>query len=273
MTSSNQGINFSNPCPVTKYSYNNSESRDPIEWNVLGYKTQEKDDVAKAKSILLLSTNVTAAEQLNSALSGLGFVSRSLTSKHKVFKDQSAVELDAKALSDKIERFRAELFRDYLDLVSDPEFLVSAIQLGDRVSISNKNLNTDSEQLNSKTNDEEAAVALAAQLHPIPGKHHVLLKPLKNPPTLAGKIFAATQLSILGMHHTGISAQAILMWPKTEFNEHDVKLVAAKILTSVQTALLLKLSPEQIDQIWTDQDEYLSFVSGPELPDDNHPTE
>jgi hypothetical protein len=114
---------------------------------------------------------------------------------------------------------------------------------------------------------------ILALIHPSPGKHHTLLKPLKNPPTLAGKVFAATQLSILGMHHTGIRAQAILMWPQTQFNEHDVKLVAAKILTSVQTALLLTLSPEQTDQIWTDQDEYLSFVSTPELPDDNHPTE
>ena len=143
MTSSNQGINFDNPFPVSKY--NHAGSRYPVEWRVFGYKTQSKADVSKASAILLLSTNITAAEHLNGALGGLGFVSGSLTSKHKVFKENSDVELAAKALSEKIERFRAELFRDYLDLVSDPEFLVSAIELGNRVTISDNSLNKDCE--------------------------------------------------------------------------------------------------------------------------------
>ena len=128
MTSSNQTINFDNPFPVSMY--NNAGSRDPVEWRVFGYKTQSKADVSKASAILLLSTNITAAERLNGALNGLGFVSGSLSSKHKVYKDNSDVELAAKALSEKIERFRAELFRDYLDLVSDPEFLISVSSLG-----------------------------------------------------------------------------------------------------------------------------------------------
>lgn len=145
MTSNNQGVNYANPSPVTEHSYDDKGYSTPIEWRVFGYKTQSKDDVAKAKSILLLSTNVTAAEHLNGVLNGLGFVSRSLTSKCKKFKWNSEAELAAKALSEKIERFRAELFRDYLDLVSDPEFLVSAIKLGDRVSISNHSLDEDSE--------------------------------------------------------------------------------------------------------------------------------
>lgn len=133
MSSSNQGDSMYKPFIHARYI---PYSQGRYENHVFGFPCQHKLEVAKVKKILLLSQEVTAVTHLNNVIQGMGYVSGSLTSQDKIFKKNSEVELAAKALAEKIERFRAELYREYLDLVSDPEFLVSAIELGDRVSVS-----------------------------------------------------------------------------------------------------------------------------------------
>lgn len=125
--------------------------------------------------------------------------------------------------------------------------------------------------LEQERNDK--ATKLAAQLHPYPGRHHFLIKPLKQQPTMSEKIQAATHISTMGIHHSGISTQAKLMWPLREFTEYDVELMAARFLAHLLTALLPLLPHQQIDKIWIDQGEYLSFVEEPESPDENNPDE
>jgi hypothetical protein len=135
---------------VTKYDHqcdsrNLPARREPVEWSVLGFTTSDKEDINKVRTANLLNENVSGLENIGVSLRSLESISAIITSESKVYPANSEAELAAKALSEKIERFRAELFCDYLDLVTDPEFLVAAIKLGDRVSISDHSLNEDSE--------------------------------------------------------------------------------------------------------------------------------
>jgi len=122
-------------------------------------------------------------------------------------------------------------------------------------------------------NDQEReaqAVKVAEQLHPYPGKRHVLIKPLPRKPTVAGKTQAAIGIATLGIHHCGISLKANLMWPARVFHDHDVEMAASNTLDLVLTALLKVLPPQEIEQILKDQVGLLSFADGSELPDDNN---
>jgi hypothetical protein len=112
---------------------------------VLGFTTSDKEDINKVRTANLLNENVSGLENIGVSLRSLESISAIITSESKVYPANSEAELAAKALSEKIGRFRAELFCDYLDLVTDPEFLVAAIKLGDRVSISDHSLNEDRE--------------------------------------------------------------------------------------------------------------------------------
>jgi hypothetical protein len=124
--------------------------------------------------------------------------------------------------------------------------------------------------IDNNTRKNEEARVLAAKLHPYPGKQYALLKPLPRKPTLAGKASDAIAVATMGIHHCGISVKAELMWPATEFHDHDVEMAAFKTLGLVLTALLKVLPPQQIDQVLKDQVELLSFADGSELPDDKN---
>jgi hypothetical protein len=115
------------------------------EWSVLGFTTTNESDVKKAKSALVLHENVSGLRCVMRSIKELNSAALLISSKGKVYPEGSEAELVAKALSEKIECFRAELFHDYLDLVTDPEFLIAAVKLGDRVNISDNSLNKDSE--------------------------------------------------------------------------------------------------------------------------------
>lgn len=118
---------------ITKYSYVNpkvSRGRTPVEWNVLGFNTSNKEDIAKAKAILQLSDSVTAADHLTTALHSLRFVADRLS------KQSSQAQL----LSEDIENFREKLHSNYLDLLADPIFIAELLNLGDGCSISDNSL-------------------------------------------------------------------------------------------------------------------------------------
>ena len=113
-------------------------------------------------------------------------------------------------------------------------------------------------------------VVLANFLNPNPGKLHEL-KVVVPKPTLEQKVRAAVWVSGMGIHQAGVDTQARLMWPLTKFSELEVSKEAARTLGGVLVALLEVLPHQQIEQIWTDQGERLSFVEEPELLDDkNH---
>jgi hypothetical protein len=111
------------------------------EWSVLGFTTANELDVKKAKSALVLHENVSGLHSVMRSLNELRVVAARIL----IEKDPALQNIKAKALHEKIECFRAELFHDYLDLVTDPEFLIAVVKLGDRVSISDNGLNEHSE--------------------------------------------------------------------------------------------------------------------------------
>jgi hypothetical protein len=134
---------------VTKYEHicDSNEKiigRKPAEWSVLGFTTSNADDVKKAKSAMVLHESVSGLQSVMTSINELETVASRISSKYKVYPSGSEAGVAAKALSEKIKCFRSELFRDYLDLVTDPEFLIAAVKLGDRVSISNHSFNEDS---------------------------------------------------------------------------------------------------------------------------------
>ncbi|MBB1308558.1 hypothetical protein H5162_03750 [Pseudoalteromonas sp. SR41-8] len=103
------------------------------------------------------------------------------------------------------------------------------------------------------------SVALANLLNPNPGKVHELSIFVPKP-TMEQKVRAAAWISGMGIHQAGVDTQARLMWPLTKFSELDVSREAARTLGSVLVALVGALPPQQIEQIWIDQGERLSFV-------------
>ena len=111
----------------------------------------------------------------------------------------------------------------------------------------------------------------AGILPPSEDKHHKILDRFVTPqPSLEQKVRAATWIAAMGVNHSGIGTQATLMWPYREFNEAEVARFAANTLADALTVLLQALPPQQIDKLWTDQDERLSFVLEPGLPDDKN---
>lgn len=82
-----------------------------------------------------------------------------------------------------------------------------------------------------------------------------------NEPTLQVRIGCAVFIALMGVDGTGVGTQRKLMWPHTEYDDDDVKRVAAKLLASVHTAVIATLPPEQIEQISTTLSEYLSLVA------------
>jgi hypothetical protein len=103
----------------------------------LGFTTANELDVKKAKSALVLHENVSGLHSVMRSLNELRVVAARIL----IEKDPALQNIKAKTLHEKIECFRAELFHDYLDLVTDPEFLIAVVKLGDRVSISENGLN------------------------------------------------------------------------------------------------------------------------------------
>ena len=119
--------------------------RKPAEWSVLGFTTSNCIDVKKAKSALVLHENVSGLYSVMTSINELETVASRISSKYKVYPSGSEVGIAAKALSEKIKCFRAELFRGYLDLVTDPEFLIAAVNLTNRCFIPDNSSDEDSE--------------------------------------------------------------------------------------------------------------------------------
>ena len=88
-------------------------------------------------------------------------------------------------------------------------------------------------------------------------------------PALNERLGAAIFIISYGVENTGMMTQRKLMHPHTEYQKEDVKRVAARLLSSVHTALLEALPPPQTEQILKDLGAYLSFALGDGWPDGN----
>lgn len=79
-------------------------------------------------------------------------------------------------------------------------------------------------------------------------------------PTLNDKLGAAIFIMAFGAKNTGVMTTHKLMYPYTQYRVDDVKRVAARLVTSVHTALLTTLPQPQIELISKDLDNYLSLA-------------
>jgi hypothetical protein len=107
-------------------------------------------------------------------------------------------------------------------------------------------------------------------------------------PTLAQKAGAAIYVMSMWPELPGVGTINTLMWPYQAPPMHtmpespnvrgpwirepdDVRRQAAKVLASVCTELLAGVPQPRIEQIWTEQAEYLSSAVDAELPDERNP--
>lgn len=106
-----------------------------------------------------------------------------------------------------------------------------------------------------------------------------------NQPSLQQKVSAAIYVLSMRPNLPGVQTTNTLMWPYRQrlaegvvdrapawaallppYGDDDVRRQAAKLLTSVCTALLEDVHQPRLSQIWTDQAAYLSFALDVEPP-------
>jgi hypothetical protein len=73
-----------------------------------------------------------------------------------------------------------------------------------------------------------------------------------NEPTINERISAALFIVAFGVKNTGVATCHKLMFPYLDYEDDDVKRVAARLLASVHTALLAILPQTQTEQILND---------------------
>lgn len=94
---------------------------------------------------------------------------------------------------------------------------------------------------------------------------------LRECPSIQRQVGMALFILAMGPEKVGFSTRHKLMWPYTEYNDDDVRRVAATLLANVHTVLLEALPPAQIERISTTLDAYLSFAVGDGSLDDGCP--